>query len=168
MSNRVTRTMAENAAEQLAKKAYDEKVAEARQELKTIGLAMYEKYIPKAVRDAAKSHIEVLEDTSQLRFIVEGASSWDYIGIYYDESFPRLRAIVLNANDWKKLRKQEELVRSLEKEQREYCADVENALVNLRTEKNVREQFPEALPYMSFTTCTALVPNIDKLRLQLK
>jgi hypothetical protein len=160
--------MAEHASEMLTEKAYKEKLEEAREELKTIGLAMYEKYVPKAVRDAAKAHIEILEDTSSLRFVVEGASSWDYKNIYYNERFPRLKPIILTAKDWKTLCAQDRLVNQLEKEKREYCDNVEQALMNLRTEKNVREQFPEALPFMTFTTCTALVPNLNALRMKLK
>ncbi len=160
--------MAEGAAKQLADKAYNEKIKAAKEEFKTIAYALYEKYVPKTVREAVKQNINLFNQTGQLRFLVEGASSWDYIGVYFDERFPDYKPIILSPNDWKMLRKQEELVRSLEKEQRDFNDEVYNALVNLRTEKNVREQFPEALPYMSFTTCTALVPNIDKLRLQLK
>ena len=56
----------------------------------------------------------------------------------------------------------------MKKERDDFEDEVRQALVNLRTEKNVREQFPEALPYMNFSECTALVPNLSSLRNKLK
>ena len=160
--------MAEEAATQLAALAYNKKIEDADNELSAFGLSMYKKYVPEPLRAACNEYINVLEDTGQLKFLVEGANSWDYISIHYNEAFPRVKAMILDAKDWKELRRRERLVSDLRSDRREYEADVTQALVNLRTEKNVREQFPEALPYLNFTACTALVPNIDNLRNRLK
>ncbi len=172
MSNRVTKAMAEEAAKQLAAKAYGEKIKKAEQHRREVGLALYEQYIPKAVRDAADEHLEVYEGSYFLKFQVEDASAYDYIRVYYSEGetpryFPNFKNIVLSQKDWKLLRGAEDEVKELEHDKFEYKRDAEQALVNLRTEKNVREQFPEALSYMNFTTCTALVPNINNLRTKL-
>ena len=170
MSNRVTRAMAEGAAKQLTEAAYGQKIKDAENERRDVGIMLYEKYIQKEVREAGETYIDVYDSTCYLKFLPEGGSSYDKIEISYYQvngNFPRVKPIILEKEDWKTLRKVEDSLKRLKDERSQYNDEVEQALVNLRTEKNVREQFPEALPYMNFTTCTALAPNIDKLRLKL-
>ena len=160
--------MAEEVAEQLTANAYKEKIETARAAHKAMGLELYVKYIPEAVRMAGKEHSEKYDTTRELKFLPEGASYYDYIQLYYDINFPRLRPIIINKDDWQKFQKAHKLCKSLEEEQNNFKEEVAQALVNLRTAKNVREQFPEALPYMNFSECTTLVPNLSHLRNKLK
>jgi hypothetical protein len=169
MSNRVTKAMAEEAASQLSEKAFDEKIKEATEHCRSVALSLYEKYIPKPVRDAGEQYVEVYTKECYLDFALDGASYYDYIRIRIpDRFFPKLRLIILQPEDFKLLQKSEKSREKLIQDKQKYVCDVTLALMNLRTEKNVREQFPEALPYMNFTSCTALVPNLGKLRTLLK
>ena len=108
MSNRVTKAMAEEAAKQLTENAYKEKIETARAAHKAMGLELYVKYIPEAVRMAGKEHIEKYETRRDLKFMPEGASCYDYVQLYYDINFPQLRPIVLDKDDWKKFQKANE------------------------------------------------------------
>lgn len=169
MSKRVTKAMAHIAAVELAKKAYGEKIEKAETDFRDFGLELYHKYIPEELRDALNKYMSFFMDTQELKFIVVGASSWDYKRIYYEElKFPYFEHIIVSPEDWSKLKRLDSLQGDLSSEKFQYEFDCEQALINLRTEKNVQEQFPEALPYLNFTECTALVPCLDNLRNKLK
>ena len=159
--------MAEYAAEHLAFNAYQTKIEAAIYNVKELGLKFYIQYIPNDVRITATSHINMYETQRDLKFLTEGSSYWEYIQIVFDIEFPRLRPIVLSKEDWKELDKADKYRKELEKESKVFKQDVAQALINLRTEKNIREQFPEALPYLNFTECTALIPNLNNLRKKL-
>lgn len=168
MNNRVTKTMATVAAEQLALKAFGEKQKQSAEDLLALGLLLYKKYIPKPVRDCYQEHKDLYDEKSVLSFLPENGSSYELIMIWYEFSFPSLVPIIIDKKDWKLLNDAKKKKDDIVKAKRNYAKEVTTALFNLRTEKNVREEFPEALPYLNFSSCTALVPNIDKLRQILK
>lgn len=168
MSNRVTKTMATEAAEQLALKAFEEKQKQSEEDFLALGLILYKKYIPKPVRDCYQEYKDLYDWKSVLSFLPENGSSHELIMIWYNFRFPSLAPIIIDKKDWKLLNDEKKKKDDIDKAKRNYTKEVTTALFNLRTEKNVREQFPEALPYLNFSSCTALVPNIDKLRQILK
>lgn len=161
--------MAYEAAKGLAKQAYEEKIKAAKDDFRHYALELYHKYIPEEVREAVNNHLPLFMRTNELKFIIEGASSWDYKRVSFDDlQFPYLEEIVISTEDWKKLKKLDSIQSDLSNDATQYEFDCEQALINLRTEKNVQEQFPEALPYLNFSECTALVPCLDNLRNKLK
>lgn len=168
MSNRVTKTMATEAAEQLALKAFGEKQKQAEEDFLALGLLLYKKYIPKPVRDCYQEYKDLYDGKAVLRFLPENGSSYELIMVWYEFCFPSIVPIILDKEDWKRLNDAKKKKNEIDKAKRDYTNEVTTALFNLRTEKNVREEFPEALPYLNFSSCTALVPNIDKLRQILK
>lgn len=168
MSNRVSKTMATEAAEQLAIKAFGEKQKQAEEDFLALGLLLYKKYTPKPVRDCYQEYKEVYDGKNWLCFLSENGSSSDLIMVGYKFRFPSIVPIILDKEDGKRLNDAKKKKNEIDKAKRNYTNEVTTALFNLRTEKNVREEFPEALPYLNFSSCTALVPNIDKLRQILK
>lgn len=169
MSKRVTKAMADEAAKMLANKAYGEKIKAAEEDFCHFALELYHKYIPEEVREVINNHMPLFMDTKELKFIVDGASCWDYKSVYIkDAKFPFLEHIVVSVEDWKKLKSLDSKRNDLSNEKEQYKFDCVQALMNLRTEKNVTEQFPEALPYLDFSECTTLVPCLDNLRNKLK
>ena len=168
MSNRISKTMATGAAEQLALKAFGEKQKQAEEDFLALGLLLYKKYVPKPVRDCYQEYKDLYDGKTVLSFLPENGSSYDLIMVWYEFRFPSLVPIIIDKKDWKLLNDAKKKKDDIDKAKRNYTKEVTTALFNLRTEKNVREQFPEALPYLNFSSCTALVPNIDKLRQILK
>lgn len=168
MSNRISKTMATGAAEQLALKAFGEKQKQAEEDFLALGLLFYKKYVPKPVRDCYQEYKDLYDGKAVLRFLPENGSSYDLIMVWYKFGVPPITHIIINKKDWELLFDAKKKKNDIDKAKCDYINEVTTALFNLRTEKNVREQFPEALPYLNFSSCTALVPNIDKLRQILK
>ena len=164
MSKRITKAMAEAAAVELTAIAFDKKVEKAKNDLQQLAEHFVRKYIPEEVREVGSVHLECYEQTQRQEFTTEGLGGYNYKYIYLSYYHPQYKRINLSAKDFHDLEAADKLLRDTENAQRSYKDDVINALFNLRTQRNVEEQFPEALPYLNFTECTALAPNLMPLR----
>lgn len=164
MSKRITKAMAENAAEQLAQVAYDEKIENAKNAYRQVCNSLYEKYIPAPVRQCAEEYKEYYQEAWRLSFVVEGESGGRNYKSALEYHGVCVKDIVLSSEDWKVLDKADDSYRSLISERQSFVWDATDALVNLRTQRRVEESFPEALPYLNFAETTALARDLSKLR----
>lgn len=163
---RITREMADNAAEQLAKSAYDKKIEKAQIELKTKLEGIITKYIPKPVIMMMREYSNIIEKTFRI-YIQDGHGHCTY---YRDESMniPPLKIITVSVDDYNDVKRTYDLLQSLGSAKYKYKTDVSDALfLSICTEKRCSEDFPEALPYLDFSGTTALAPKFDDLRKQL-
>lgn len=170
MSNKISRVMIEAAAQRLASEAFKEKIKQVQEQCRSIGLDLYKQEVPEPVRNVAAEYREVYLCDVTLTFTTKiGSSFCDMIYVCYggDICFPKLKAIELKSEDWRRLLKADEEKRRLQEEQRVYERKVRQTLTELRTEKNMREYFPEAMKYLSFKVPTSSVSDIDTLRKQL-
>ena len=167
MSKRITKAMAEAAAKELNKLAFDARIKKAKNDLQQLCEHFVRKYIPEQVRECGVTYLESYDHEKRQEFTTEGLGGYNYKCVYLSYEHPKYNRINLSAHDFHDLDVADKLVRDLESDSRKYEDDVYIALVNLRTKRNVEEQFPEALPYLDFTECTALVPNLMPLRVVL-
>ena len=107
---------------------------------------------------------EAYDHESRAEFTTEGNGGYNYKYVRLSYEHPKFKRIQLSIEDWRSLEKADKLLRDMQDARRDYDYDVQTALFNLRTERNVTDQFPEALPFLNFTACTALAPNLTPLR----
>ena len=160
---RITREMADNAAEQLAKSAYDKKIEKAQIELKTKLEGIITKYIPGPIIMMMGEYGNIIEKTGRI-YIQDGKGNCSY---YHDNSIniPPLKTITVSVDDYKDIKRTYDLLNSLIGTRRKYKTDVSDALcLSIRTEKRCSEDFPEALPYLNFSGTTAIARKFDDLR----
>ena len=160
---RITREMADNAAEQLAKSAYDKKIEDAQIELKTKLEGIITKYIPEPIIMMMSEYGDIFEKAGRI-YIHDGKGNYSY---YHESSIniPPLKTITVSVDDYNDVKRTYDLLNSLIGARRKYKTDVSDALcLSLRTEKRCSEDFPEALPYLNFSGTTAVARKCDDLR----
>lgn len=160
---RITREMADNAAEQLAKSAYDKKIENTKIELKTKWEGIITKYIPEPIIMMMGEYGNIIEKAGKI-YIHDGKGNYSY---YYDPpiNIPMLKTITISVDDYNDVKRTYDLLNSLIGARHKYKTDVSNALcLSIRTEKRCSEDFPEALPYLNFSGTTAVARKFDDLR----
>lgn len=70
--------------------------------------------------------------------------------------------------DYKKGKSLREKVAKLGNMKQQYIDQVSDALMQLKSENRITQNFPEALPFLNFTETTTLMPQFDNLRALLK
>lgn len=164
MSKRITKAMAEDAAIELTKIAFDKKVEKAEKDRLALAKHLVEKYIPAPVLQCAKEYLGCYDHQRRVEFTTEGLGHYGYKWLYLDYEHPKFNQICLSKSDFDSYDKADKLYDDLKNARDNYKDEVTNAIFNLRTERNVAELFPEALPFLNFTECTALAPNLTPLR----
>lgn len=165
----VTRAMADSAAEELAKIAYDSKIKKAKEEERKFGDELIKKYIPQPI-------IALGEEYSS--FFIRRYSN---IGIqsenrgYYSRRIDTNiqnpisdKYVLVSQEDYLKASKLRDNVEKLQNDKRNYEAQVSDALMQLRSETRIKEGFPEALPFLNFAKTTMPAPQFEYLRELLK
>ena len=112
----------------------------------------------------AKEYLGCYDHQRRVEFTTEGLGHYGYKWLYLDYEHPKFNQICLSKSDFDSYDKADKLYDDLKNARDNYKDEVTNAIFNLRTERNVAELFPEALPFLNFTECTALAPNLTPLR----
>lgn len=165
----VTRIMADSAAEELAKIAYDNKIEKAKEEERKFGDELIKKYIPKPI-------IALGEEYSSFfirRYPSIGIQSEN--GGHYSKRIDSNmqnptsdRYVLVSQEDFQKAKELLDNVSKLENGRGNYVIQVSDALVQLRSEARIKECFPEALPFLNFAETTMPISQFDHLRKLLK
>jgi hypothetical protein len=143
---------------------------EAQKAFFEIVTATYESHVPKAVTDLYKSHPDFTRITSSI--VVHGSG-------FHREGVRTTRNVICHANgytvEYTPTQKEAKLFaaafRAWESAKEKYdqiLRETETALISLRTVNNIAKNLPEAAPFLPPATSTAIVPNLTKLRSQLK
>lgn len=168
--SRVTKTVAREMAEKLAKPHYD-RMKELSKRRSDGVRAVYTAGIPKAIIDASRHFPEWINSFSSV--YVHGAGlnkSFQVDPMVIGRTTSQGSASFKADND------QSDAIQKItleyENAKRDYddiLLEIENALINLRTFKNIEKEFPEAVPHLpTSNTNTSLMVNIDGLRAKLK
>lgn len=170
MAKRLTREMADDAAEKLAEIAFDKKIKKAKEEMTKFGDELVKKYVPTPILALGQEYASYFPDRSNnIQFTSETAPSYHYSVIPCTTSNPIYRKVfVLDNDDYKKGHGLKRRYEDLCSDKRKYKSEVSDALMQLKSEKRITEQFPEALPFLHFCDTTALVPQFVELRAMLK
>jgi hypothetical protein len=170
MAKRLTREMADDAADKLAALAFDKKIEKIKSEMTKFGDVLINKYIPAPILALGDEYAQYFPDrNNHIQFTSETAPSYHYSALPCTVSNPIYRKVfVLSEEDYKKGHGLKRRYDDLCGDKRRYKSDVSDALMQLKSEKRIQEQFPEALPYLNFCETTALVPQFVELRAMLK
>lgn len=132
-------------------------------------LEAYESQIPDDVRVCFKKHYEWFYTTSSVK--LEGYGfSWEYVSVG--------KAVICNANSNANLKLTSKIAEGLKKLQNKWqdakekhdllLSETEQALLTCGTHARIRENLPEATPFLPPPLSNALVVNFDSLRKNLK
>lgn len=164
----ISRTVAEQIAYKLTTKS--KASADALQkEYQEIVTKLYEAQTPKSVKDCDKKHPEWFYKRGTVNFRGHGFSY---------ENVTTTRQVICNGGTNANLELNPEIAKQIvvaknkwEKALDDYKnlkRETENALIALKTHKNIREHLPEAAQYLPPPMSNALVVNFDSLKKRLE
>lgn len=164
----MTRFMADHAAEELAKIAFDEKIKKAEKERLGFGDDLVRKYVPKPILELGKEYRSFFTINNCIFCHVEsdGWGSSSYFSTNIEN--PTGKAVTISKSDYDKAKNLVRLCNELYDRKGDYQQQVSNALLNLKTEAKIKEQFPEALPFLNFTETNLPAVDYSNLRKLLK
>lgn len=159
---RVTRSMADEAATELANLAYSKKVDELDKQIEYKVNELIIKYVPQPILSMAQEYSNLLEMDYSVCFCAENGCA---LYLHPKIKVPKLRSLLLSLEDYKSLKSLLDTRRSTNDAWRDYKSRVSDILcLELRTEKRIQEIFPEALPFLNFSNTTTLACNYNELR----
>ena len=170
MAKRMTREMADKAAQQLASIAFDKKIEQAEKEELNFGDYIVTTYIPLPLQGVMKEYRSWFQNMRKYVCCVD-VSGQDRSTICVHTNIlvdAYLCAAKISHDDYLKGNKLNRHVRKLTDERKSYESKVSDALMQLKSEARIKEHFPEALPYLNFSESTALIPQFEHLRSLLK
>ena len=166
MGKRMTREMANSAAEQLGKMAFDKKIDEAKMLVGGFGDKMIQKYVPAPILALGKEYSSWLCGVDNVITVVFNGS---HLSVRSDMQNPvARRAVEVSKEDWEMAKELMGNRKTLMNKKEDYIRQVSDALMQLRTEAKISQYFPEALPYLNFSDATAIIPHYTELRDMLK
>lgn len=163
--------MAEEAAAMMKKKAYGRKIDNATAKVNAAVEELVRKYIPAPVIACVNEYSTYFGYTTgaSITTIIEkngwttSASSIKGTLSFKIPSYSN--HIKVDANEYASIKKLHARVKSLEEERDKFANEVFEALVGLRTERNVERELPEALKYLVFPEVKAVPMKVfDGLR----
>lgn len=170
MAKKMTKKMADDAAQQLAGIAFDKKVQQALEKEREFGDYLVKTYIPQPIQGIMSEYrswfqymetdVACIDDSRQSKrtlYIQTNILVHHY-----------LCPLSLSNEDFKKADRLHQNYLNLIDQRNVYKNEVSNALMQLKSETRVQEHFPEALPYLNFSESTALIPQFEHLRSLLK
>lgn len=153
MNRRVYKTMALTAAERMADKAFAEKLSEASKSIDESIEKLVRKYVPQEVIDICKKYpqffsmttyasVSAYKDKGYRENWISGTISFT---IPYAAHF-----LTINPTEFEKVKHLVSLKKSVESSKEQFQNEIHAALLQLNTEKKVKENLPEALKYIEF------------------
>jgi len=172
MNRRVTKTMADEAASKMKEKAYAKKIAKANEKLNEAGEEIVRKYIPAPVIACVNEYSSYFgySTGASITAIKEHPDGWTCrhpnIPVKISFKIPgNSTYITVDAKEYEAIRKLHAKAKQLEKDRDDFGAQVYDALVALKTEKNVEKELPEAMKYLVFPEVKAVpMPVFTGLR----
>ena len=171
MNRRITKEMAENAANKMMKKAYGRKIDNEREKVYKAVEELTKKYIPSPVIACVEEYTTYFDYSTSACITTMRESKWgpckeNYINGTISFKIPsNSRYIVVDRKEYDALKKLDEKRLQLTDEMANFGKDVRDALIALRTEKNVEKELPEAMKYLEFPAVKAVpMPVFTGLR----
>ena len=172
MNRRITKAMAYDAASKMKEKAYAKKIENAYKKLNEAGQVIVRKYIPAPVIACVNEYSSYFgySTGASITAIKEHPDGWTdrhpNIPVKLSFKIPGNGSyITVDAKEYESIRKLHAKVKQLEKEREDFGDQVYDALVALKTEKNVEKELPEAMKYLEFPEVKAVpMPVFTGLR----
>lgn len=172
MNRRITKTMAEDAACKMKKKAYIVSIEKATDMLNAAGEKLVRNYIPAPVIACTQEYSDYIGYNTLALISTFEVTESGYtrrkaeICISLSFKIPLSSKIVMvSASDYAIVRKLSDKVKELERMRDEFGKEVFKALISLKTEKAVEKELPEALKYLAFPEVKSVpMPALSDLR----
>lgn len=172
MNRRITKFMAAEAAEKMKAKAYGRKIEDAKAKVNAAVEELVKKYIPSPVIACVNEYPTYFNYSmgACISSIVDKPGGWITSNplIRGDLSFKipgYSNYIKVESSEYEALLKLEMKKKLLVKQRDEFGQEAYDALVALKTEKNVAKELPEAMKYLRFPAVKAVpMPVFTALR----
>lgn len=165
-SKKITKNIAQKVAVRIAADSYNDRLEKVRKKIRAYTDKLVEEYIPRPVLDVTKEYEKFFVVSSMV-----GVKCETRFLIVTESNYKTPSGLVFRVKP-----DQYDKLKSLNKEKLEVCEQrddfyqtVFNAICDLKTEKRVREQIPEIIPYLAlFQKATDVTPktsnSIDTIR----
>lgn len=165
----LSKTVLENIAEQMTKKS-KEHVAALKKEYQQLATDLYKATIPEDVAACFKNHPSYFDTAGTVKANGHGFD-YEHISIVG----PNLVSnngnynvlLKLNAADGSKLWAAKVKYEKAQEKYKQLVQETEGALFALKTHKNIKENLPEAIPFLPPPMSNALVVNFNSLKKKL-
>lgn len=176
MNRKITKTIAQSAAEKIASKIYNDKLEELDNQINLIAELIAKKYIPDEVLRCCEKYPSFIGTNGRIYISteIEEESGYTCISMWIKGglSFQKPKDcdyLKVSNEDYNAIRRvydERERVKAL----RDSCVEeVNSSLLALKSENNIKEHFPEALDYIVFPAVKALpAPKFNAIRILLK
>lgn len=156
MNRRINKTMALQAAERMADKAFAENLDASTNAINKEIENLARKYVPQEVIDICKKYSEFFSSTTNVsvsayKDTVSGSYRENWItgkicfGVPYE-----VQSITVTPEEYAKVKELVSLKKRVKDSKDKFQNEVYLALLQLNTEKNVKDNLPEALKYIEF------------------
>lgn len=171
MNRKITKDMAKKASDMMMEKAYGRKIRKVTHEINDVIETLVRKEVPAPVLACVAEYSDYFNLTSYVGITTIRETKCGLISanrIFGCISFkvPSICSYLkVDCKDYDDLLKLETKRKALQKKKEEFGQQVSDALLALRTEKNVEKELPEAMKYIVFPEVKALpMPVFTGLR----
>lgn len=157
----------QNIAEKMTKKSKDYH-AKLEQELRNLLTEIYEEQIPEDVKKVFKKHPEYIETCTSVYLDGHG---FNRETLRMSKSLPATSSyhqpLKLTSAIADRIKKVKNKCEKAEEDYEKLVQETQSALLALKTQKNIRENLPEAVPFLPPPMSNALVVNFTSLQKKL-
>lgn len=156
MNRRINKTMALNAAERMADKAFAEKIAEASKAVNEAIERLVRKYVPQEAIDVCKKYPQFFNITtyvavSAYKDTENGTFRENWISGTISFTIPyAAQSLTVTPDEYAHVNELLGRKKSVVRNKENFQNEIHAALLQLNTEKKVRDNLPEALKYIEF------------------
>lgn len=156
MTRRINKTMALAAAERMADKAFAEKIAEANKAVNEAIEMLARKYVPQEVIDVCKKYPQFFSMTtyvsvSTYKDTENGVCRENWISGTISFTIPySAQSLTVTTEEYAHVKELLGRKKSVVSNKENFQNEIHAALLQLNTEKKVRDNLPEALKYIEF------------------
>ena len=165
-SKRITKDIAQKVSIRIAADSFKERLEKVRKKIRAYTDKLVEEYIPRPVLDVTNEYDKFFVVTNMIgvksenRYLCISESNYN---------LPSGLVIVVKPDQYDKLKTVNKEKRAVIEQRDDFSQTVFNAICDLKTEKRVREQIPEIIPYLAlFQEATDVTPktsnSIDTIR----
>lgn len=163
----LSKMVIENIASKMTEKSkkYAEKLKKDYQDLVTL---LFEAQVPEEVKKCFKTHSEYIETTSSVYLDGHG---FNRESVSLNKQVPAITnsraSMALTSAIADKIMKAKRKYEKAKEEYKQLYSETEAALFALKTHKNIKENLPEAMPYLPPPMSNSLIVNFDSLQKRL-
>lgn len=153
MNRRINKTMALSAAERMADKAFSDKIVDANKAINEAIEKLVRKYVPQEVIDICKKYPDFFSLVTSVSVSAYKDNGYIENWIIGKISFRiphAAHSLTITPTEYEEVKHLVSLKKRVESSKEQFQNEIHAALLQLNTEKKVKENLPEALKYIEF------------------